>query len=70
MNHKYLRMNLKHGLCLTLLALIFTAGLTFSSIELPRPLDAFLYKSIDTLDVATGLNELSDYKTELYLRHG
>jgi HEAT repeat protein/protein-S-isoprenylcysteine O-methyltransferase Ste14 len=59
----------KSLLFLTLLALIFTAGLTFASIELPRLLDAFVGQNIDTLDAATGLNELSDYKTELYLQY-
>jgi HEAT repeat protein/protein-S-isoprenylcysteine O-methyltransferase Ste14 len=59
----------KHFSFLALLAIIFTIGLTFASIELPRLLDTFLAKSIDTPDVATGQNELSDYKTELYLRH-
>ena len=54
---------------LALLAIIFTIGLTFASIELPRLLDTFLAKSIDTPDVATGLDELSEYKTELYLRY-
>lgn len=54
---------------LTLLALVFTAGLTFASIELPRLVDVVLKETIDTPDVATGLNELSDYKTSLYLDH-
>jgi HEAT repeat protein/protein-S-isoprenylcysteine O-methyltransferase Ste14 len=58
----------KHLSFLAFLAIIFTIGLTFASIELPRLLDAFLAKNIDTPDVATGLNALSDYKTELYLR--
>ena len=58
----------KHLTFLTLLAVIFTIGLTFASVELPRLVDAFLAKTIDTPDVATGLNTLSDYKTELYLR--
>jgi HEAT repeat protein/protein-S-isoprenylcysteine O-methyltransferase Ste14 len=59
----------KHLSFLAVLAIIFTIGLTFASIELPRLLDTFLAKNIDTPDVATGLNALSDYKTELYLRH-
>ena len=58
----------KHLAFLTLLALVFTIGLTFASVELPRLVDALLAKTIDTPDVATGLNELSDYKTDLYLR--
>jgi len=59
----------KHVSFLAVLAIVFTIGLTFASIELPRLLDLFLAKRIDTPDVATGLNALSDYKTELYLRH-
>ena len=56
-------------LFLTLLALIFTAALTFASIELPRLLDEFLATIIDTPDVATGLNASSDFKTDLYLHY-
>jgi HEAT repeat protein/protein-S-isoprenylcysteine O-methyltransferase Ste14 len=63
-----MRSGLKHFSFLALLAIIFTIGLTFASIELPRLLDTFLAKNIGTPDVATGLNALSDYKTELYLR--
>jgi len=59
----------KSFLFLALLAVVFTIGLTFASIELPRRLDAFLGKNIDTPEVATGLDALSDYKTELYLDH-
>jgi HEAT repeat protein len=62
-------MEVKQGIALTLLALVFTVGLTFASIELPGLLDAFLEKNVNTLDVATGLNELSAWKTELYLQH-
>lgn len=54
---------------LALLAIIFTIGLTFASVELPRLLDTLIGKNIDTLDVATGLNTLSDYKTELYMQY-
>ena len=57
----------KDLLFLTFLALVFTAGLTFASIELPSLVDAYLGKSVASPDVATGLNELSNYKTDLYL---
>jgi len=63
-----MKTGLKRFSLLALLAIIFTIGLTFASIELPRLLDGFLAKNIDTPDVATGLNTQSDYKTELYLR--
>jgi HEAT repeat protein len=64
-----MKTGIKHFSLLALLAIIFTIGLTFASVELPRRLDTFLAKNIDSPDVATGLNELSDYKTELYLRY-
>jgi HEAT repeat protein/protein-S-isoprenylcysteine O-methyltransferase Ste14 len=64
-----MRSGIKHFTFLALLAVVFTIGLTFASIELPRLLDTFLEKNVDTPDVATGADTLSDYKTELYLRH-
>ena len=64
-----MRTNTQSLFFLTALALVFTAGLTFASIELPRLLDAFLGENIDTVDAATGLNQLSEYKTELYLQY-
>jgi HEAT repeat protein/protein-S-isoprenylcysteine O-methyltransferase Ste14 len=59
----------KHFVILAVIAVIFTIGLTFASVELPRLLDAFVAKTIDTPDVATGSDASSDYRTELYLRH-
>ena len=56
-------------LFLVLLSITFTVGLTFASVELPRLLDTVLDKNFDTPDVATGLNEVSDFKTELYLQY-
>jgi len=64
-----MRSGIKQFTFLTLLAVVFTIGLTFASIELPRLLDTFLAKNVDTPDVATGADTLSDYKTDLYLRH-
>lgn len=57
------------GFFLLILAAIFTIGLTFASIELPRIVDAFLRQEIDFLDAATGQDELTAYKTDLYLQH-
>ena len=54
---------------LSVLAMIFTAGLTFASIELPRILDEFLATTIHTPDVATGASEMSEWKTNLYLQY-
>jgi HEAT repeat protein/protein-S-isoprenylcysteine O-methyltransferase Ste14 len=62
-------LTITHKVILTLLAIIFTIGLTTASIELPLLVDEFLYKTINTPDVATGLNKLSEYKTDLYLQY-
>ena len=67
---------LHHGILLTLLALIFTIGLTFASIELPRLADSFLGQAIDSPDVATVSGDRANwdpdgatrFKTELYLQ--
>jgi len=67
---------LSHGILLTLLALIFTIGLTFASIELPRLVDSFLGRNIGTPDVATVSRDrdywdpesIGEFKTELYLQ--
>jgi HEAT repeat protein/protein-S-isoprenylcysteine O-methyltransferase Ste14 len=52
-----------------LLAVVFTIGLMFSSLELPQAVDKLLSQNVDFLDVATGQNELTKYKTELFLSH-
>ncbi|MBN2356825.1 DUF1295 domain-containing protein, partial [candidate division KSB1 bacterium] len=57
-----------HAVLLILLALIFTIGLTFASLELPLLADQHLREKVDFLDVATGSGGLSEYKTELYLQ--
>lgn len=57
------------GLFLTLLAIAFTIGLTFVSVELPRVVDSFLNQNFDSLDVATGSGAESEYKTSLYFKH-
>jgi len=54
---------------LTLLAIIFTIGLTFASVEFPRLVDSFLHQKINFLDVATGSGAESDFKTELYFEY-
>ncbi len=52
-----------------LLALVFTIGLMFSSVEIPKAADKLLSRNVNFLDVATGQNELTAYKTELFLSH-
>jgi HEAT repeat protein/protein-S-isoprenylcysteine O-methyltransferase Ste14 len=54
---------------LVLLALVFTAGLMFASVELPKAVDQALHQKVGSLDVATGQDEITAYKTELYLSH-
>ena len=70
------RSTLDHSL-LILLALVFTIGLTFASVELPRVLDAYIHNQFNFPDIATissqhiepdAYNE-SAFRTELFLRH-
>ncbi len=39
-----MNLKLRFGILLSLLAVIFTIGLTFASVELPRIADAFLHQ--------------------------
>ena len=65
-----------HALLLAVLALVFSIGLTFASVELPRLVDSFLGENFDFLDVATmskdhpGFrpDDIRNFKTELYLK--
>ena len=61
-------MNIKssHGLLLTLLALIFTIGLTFSSVELPRLVDSYISQNFNFPNIGTGSGAESDFKTNVY----
>lgn len=71
-----MKTKLSHSLLLTLIAIIFTIGLTFASIELPRLVDSFLGRNIGTPNVATVSSDRGDwepdsigeFKTELYLQ--
>jgi len=56
-------------LFLLLTALVFTAGLMFASVEAPRAVDRLLGEKVGSLDVATGQDGMSDYKTEIFLSH-
>ncbi len=61
---------------LALLAVVFTIGLTFASVELPRLVDSFIGKEFEFPNVATVSKDHPDYspddpgnfKTELYLK--
>ena len=61
--------NMRTGILLTFLALVFTLGLTFASVELPRIADSLLKETGIFPNLATGQDEITDYKTELYLSH-
>jgi protein-S-isoprenylcysteine O-methyltransferase Ste14 len=54
---------------ITGLAIIFTIGLTFASLELPGLLDSFVQKSFSFPGFDHGLSELNLSKTELYIEH-
>jgi len=67
---------LSNSLLLTFIAIIFTIGLTFASIELPRLVDSVLGRNIGAPDVATVSGDRTNwdpdgtgqFKTELYLQ--
>ncbi len=46
------------------MALVFTVGLMFASVEIPELVDCLLYNGVHFLDVATGQDALSVYGTE------
>jgi len=58
----------KITLALTLLALIFTAGLTFTAVELPKLADTYLSKLVNSPGLATGQDYENEYKTQLYFK--
>ncbi len=58
-----------HGLLLTLLAIVFTIGLTFSSVELPRLVDSFLHQKLNFPNIGTGSGGDSEFKTDLYFEY-
>ena len=58
-----------HGLVLTFLALIFTIGLTFASVELPKMADSFLSQKFHFPGIETGQGAGSEFKTGLYLEY-
>lgn len=59
----------KTTIFLTLLALVFTIGLTFTAVELPKLADSFLDRSVNFPDLATGQNADTEYYTQLYLKY-
>lgn len=59
----------KTTVMLTILALVFTLGLTFTAVEIPGLLDSFLGRTITTPALATGQDADTAYKTRLFLDH-
>ena len=57
-----------HAILFTSLAVVFTIGLTFASVELPRLLSSFLHQTVSHPDVDSHADELSIYRTELYIQ--
>lgn len=57
------------GLLLLLLAVIFSIGLTFASVELPGLLQKALYDKVPALDGDSHADESTEYRTELFMSH-
>ncbi len=57
------------GLLLMLLALIFSIGLTFASVELPGLLNKTLYGTVPDLDGDSHADESAVTRTELFISH-
>ncbi|MFZ2052684.1 MAG: HEAT repeat domain-containing protein [Candidatus Aminicenantales bacterium] len=57
------------GIYLTVLALVFSIGLTFASVELPRLLHSALVKATPALEGDSHADETTVYRTELLIDH-
>ena len=57
------------GIFLTFLALVFSIGLTFASVELPRLLHSALVKATPALEGDSHADETTIYRTELFMDH-
>jgi hypothetical protein len=54
---------------LLFLAIVFTVGLTFATVELPYRIDEILQNTIPTPDADSHVDEISRMKTELFMAH-
>ncbi|MCG6963983.1 MAG: HEAT repeat domain-containing protein [Acidobacteria bacterium] len=52
-----------------LLSAVFTAGLTFATVELPRVADSFLQETVQTPGFDSHADRVSHLKTELFIAH-
>jgi HEAT repeat protein/protein-S-isoprenylcysteine O-methyltransferase Ste14 len=57
------------GIYLTVLALVFSIGLTFASVEMPRLLHSALVKATPALEGDSHGDETTVYRTELFMDH-
>jgi HEAT repeat protein/protein-S-isoprenylcysteine O-methyltransferase Ste14 len=57
------------GLLLMFLAVIFSIGLTFASVELPDLLNRALYDKVPALDGDSHADESTELRTELFISH-
>ncbi len=57
------------GIYLTVLALVFSIGLTFASVELPRLLNSALVKATPALEGDSHGDETTVFRTELFMEH-
>jgi len=57
------------GIYLVALALVFSIGLTFASVELPRLLHSALVKATPALEGDSHADETTVYRTELFMDH-
>jgi protein-S-isoprenylcysteine O-methyltransferase Ste14 len=58
-----------HTTSLLLLALVFTIGLSFATVELPYIVDGFLQEAVTTPGFDSHASEISELKTELFIAH-
>ena len=58
-----------YAFLLTLLAIVFTLGLTFASIEFPKIADEYLHQNMEFVNVYTGGGDIQELKTELFISH-
>jgi protein-S-isoprenylcysteine O-methyltransferase Ste14 len=61
--------NWAFGIYLTALAVVFSVGLTFASVELPRLLNSALEKTTPALEGDSHADQTAVYRTELFMDH-
>ncbi len=64
-----MKLRFSRMLFLVSLALVFTVGLSFASVELPNLVDGALIEGVHTPDIETNTGEGSRLKTELFISH-